>query len=491
MTGFRRFAQSMIPDFLLLAKLINVKTSHMVERFWCISLRLKFAFFVVVLLNVVFISLFSSTVRVMNNHVLNEIIKHGESIGNSVAVAAEDLSSKDLSKLNKLVLKAKSLSSDVEYVSVITADGRTIAHSQIEMNNGILPVMENSVIREDPNGTTVKELLRSSDSILEISRPITFADEHRATATLAINKSILLQAQDSVRSRIFLVFGIVLVLGTITTVLLTTYMMEPINELSVGVDELKKGIAKTPLKVRHGDELGKLTLNFNEMSSTIVEQQTKLGRYAQELEDAYVSTVKVLAAAIDARDTYTHGHSGRVSRFSMLIGQAIGLSKKELEDLKIACLFHDVGKIKVPDSILHKPGKLDASEYDVIIHHVENGTSILQKASSLLKYVPAVRHHHERCDGKGYPDGLSGEAIPLFASIIAVADSFDAMTSTRPYRKAFSVEMALQELLRVAGSQLRADLVAVFVKLIQQDHDRDKPIADGGDSITTGLQMQM
>jgi putative nucleotidyltransferase with HDIG domain len=491
MKDFRQFAQNMIPDFLQLAKFIKVKKSHMVEQFWGTSLRLKFAFFVVLLLNAAFITVFSITVRVMNDHVLNEIIKRGESVANSVAAGTEDLSSKDLPKLNKLVFKAKSLSSDVEYVSVVTADEKTIAHSQIEMNNGILPVMENRVIRENSNGTTVRELLRSSDSIIEISRFITFADGHRATATLAINKSVLLQAQDNVRSRIFLVFGIILVLGTITMVLLTTYMMEPINKLSVGVDELKKGIAKTPLKVRHGDELGKLTLNFNEMSSTILEQQTKLGRYAQELEDAYISTVKVLAAAIDARDTYTHGHSGRVSRFSMLIGEAIGLPKTELEDLKIACLFHDVGKIKVPDSILHKPGKLDASEYDVIIHHVENGASILGKASSLLKYVPAVRHHHERCDGKGYPDGLSGENIPLFASIIAVADSFDAMTSTRPYRKAFSVDVALQELLRVAGTQLRADLVTVFVKLIQQDHDCDKQVVDGGDSITIGLQMQM
>jgi putative nucleotidyltransferase with HDIG domain len=491
MKDFRQFAQRMIPDFLLLAKLIKVKTSHMVEGFWCASLRVKFAFFVVLLLNAAFITVFSITVRIMNDHVLSEIIKRGESIGNSVAAGTEDLSSKDLLKLNKLVFRAKSSSSDVDYVSVVTADKNTIAHSHIEMKKKVLPVMENLVIRENSNGTTVKELLRSSDSILEISRPITFADGHRATATIAINKSVLLQAQDNVRSRIFLVFGIILVLGTITMVLLTTYMMKPINELSVGVDELKKGITKAPLKVRHGDELGKLTLNFNEMTAMILEQQTKLGRYARELEDAYISTVKVLAATIDARDTCTHGHSGRVSRFSMLIGQAIGLSETDLEDLKIACLFHDVGKIKVPDAILHKPGKLDASEYNVIIHHVENGASILQKASSLLKYVPAVRHHHERCDGKGYPDGLSGETIPLFASIIAVADSFDAMTSTRPYRKALSVEMALQELLRVAGTQLRADLVAVFVKLIRQDHDRDKQGADSGDSITIGLQMQM
>jgi HD-GYP domain-containing protein (c-di-GMP phosphodiesterase class II) len=114
-----------------------------------------------------------------------------------------------------------------------------------------------------------------------------------------------------------------------------------------------------------------------------------------------------------------------------------------------------------------------------MIRHVEYGASILNKAPSLRKYIPAVRHHHERQDGKGYPDGLNSDTIPLFASIIAIADTFDAMTSTRPYRKAFSEEIALQEIVRVAGTQLRADLVAVFVGLIDKDNVRDELMAAG------------
>jgi putative nucleotidyltransferase with HDIG domain len=285
---------------------------------------------------------------------------------------------------------------------------------------------------------------------------------------LAINKSVLIEAQGKVRARILVVFGVILVLGTIASVLLASFLIKPIKELSVGVDELKRGTANGPLKIYSHDELGRLTSNFNEMSSTIAEQQGRLNKYARDLEKAYVSIVRVVAAAIDARDSYTHGHSARVSQLSLLIGDAIGLSREELEELEVACLFHDVGKIKTPDSILQKPGPLDKSEHEEMIRHVEYGASILGKAPSLQRYIPAVRHHHERQDGLGYPDGLSGEDIPLFAAIISIADTFDAMTSTRPYRKAFSEEKALEELVRVAGTQLRADLVTVFVGLAHE-----------------------
>jgi len=161
------------------------------------------------------------------------------------------------------------------------------------------------------------------------------------------------------------------------------------------------------------------------------------------------------------------------------MGEAIGLSREQLEDLEIACLFHDVGKIKTPDSILLKPGKLTQAEYEEMKRHADYGATILSKAPSLARYIPAVRHHHERQDGKGYPDGLSGDSIPLFASIIAIADTFDAMTSTRPYRKAFSAETALQEILGVAGTQLRADLVAVFVGIIDKDNSSERKLVAG------------
>lgn len=440
-----------------------------VERFRSASLRFKFAFFVVVLLNSVFVALFSITAQIMDNHVLNEIIKRGESVCKNASIASESLSSRDLSRLNNLVLRAKSSNSDIEYVSIVTPDRKTIAHSEIASGSGVLPVVEGRTVRKSDDGTTVKELIRPSDSIIEIAYPIVFADKFTGNMTLAINKSVLFKAQDNIRGRIFIVFGIILVLGTVASVFMTSFLIKPINELSSGVDGLKKGNEKIPLKVHSHDELGRLTMNFNEMSSTIAEQRDKLNGYAHDLEEAYISIVKVVAAAIDARDSYTHGHSGRVSQFSVLIGRAIGLSKEDLDDLQVACLFHDVGKIKTPDSILLKSSGLSRFEYDEMVHHAENGAAILDKAPSLRKHIPAVRHHHERYDGKGYPDGLSGEDIPLFASIIAVADTFDAMTSTRPYRKAFPVETALGELIRVAGTQLHPDLVNVFVDLMEQD----------------------
>jgi putative nucleotidyltransferase with HDIG domain len=464
----------------LFSGLIQTTSLLMKERFRSASLRFKIAFFVVLLMTSTSLVLCFITVQIMNNYILNEIIKRGESVSKSIAAAAGySLLSKDLLSLDNLVFKAKSSNSDMEYVAIVTPDMEAVAHSDGAMSGEILSASQGRVIRKSIDGTTIKELSRSSDSIFEISCPIVFMKKTMGVVILAINKSVLLEAQGKVRTRILIVFGIIVVLGAIASALLASFLIRPIKELSAGVDELKKGTSKTLLRIYSHDELGKLTSNFNEMSTTIADQQSRLNKYARDLEEAYVSIVKVVAAAIDARDSYTHGHSARVSQLSVLMGKAIGLSKEELEDLEVACLFHDVGKIKTPDSILLKPGKLTQSEYQEMIRHVEYGASILSKAPSLRKYIPAVRHHHERQDGNGYPDGLSSDAIPLFASIIAIADTFDAMTSTRPYRKAFSEETALQEIVRVAGNQLRADLVAVFVGLTVKNNIHDEAVAAG------------
>lgn len=467
-------------SFHLLCRLIITTMLLMSLRLRSASLRFKIAFFVVILLTCSSFALCIITVQIMNNYVLNEIIKRGESVGKSIAASAGySLLSKDILSLDNLVYKAKSSNSDMEFVTVVATDRKTIAHSEIAMSGEVAPVGQGSIIRKEKDGTEVRELSRSSGSIFEISCPVIFMNKNMGSVVLAINKSVLLEAQAKVRQRILVVFGIILVLGTIASIMLASFLIKPIKELSDGVDELKRGTAKSPLKIYSHDELGKLTVNFNEMSSTIADQQSKLNKYARDLEEAYVSIVKVVAAAIDARDSYTHGHSSRVSQFSVMIGKAIGLSREQLEDLEVACLFHDVGKIKTPDSILLKPGKLTQPEYEEMKRHAEYGASILSKAPSLTKYIPAVRHHHERQDGKGYPDGLPGEAIPLFASIIAIADTFDAMTSTRPYRKAFSTDTALQEILRVAGTQLRGDLVAIFVGIIDKENGYERQIVAG------------
>ena len=475
-TDCKLIARRITSAFRLFLGLIQNTLLLTREGYRSVSLRFKIAFFVVVLMTCTSFGLYIITVQIMNSYLQNEIIKRGESVGKSIAASAGySLLSKDLLSLDNLVFKAKSSNSDMEYVSIVTPDKKVMVHSEMAMSGKILPVAQGRLVRKSRDGTTVKESSGSSDSFFEISSPIVFMNKSMGSVVLAVNKSVLLQAQGEVRNKIFVVFGIILILGTIASVLLASFLIKPIKELSFGVDELKKGTSTSPLKIYADDELGKLTVNFNEMSSTITEQQSKLNRYARDLEEAYISIVRVVAAAIDARDSYTHGHSARVSQLSVLIGKAIGLSIEELRDLEVACLFHDVGKIKIADSILLKQGRLSQSEHEEMIHHVEYGASILDKAPSLRRYIPAVRHHHERQDGKGYPDRLSGDNIPLFASIIAVADTFDAMTSTRPYRKAFSEEEALRELVRVAGTQLRADLVAVFVDLIDERSAENEP----------------
>jgi HD-GYP domain-containing protein (c-di-GMP phosphodiesterase class II) len=294
---------------------------------------------------------------------------------------------------------------------------------------------------------------------------------------LGMNRSVLVEAQKKVTQRIVIGFGIIMALGVIASSLLASFLIRPIKELSAGVDELKNGTAKKPLRIYSQDELGSLTRNFNEMSAQLAEQKGKLNKYAQDLEEAYVSIVKVVAAAIDARDSYTHGHSARVAQLSLLIGKQMGLPHDDLTDLEIACLFHDVGKIKTPDSILLKPGKLTAAEYKEMMHHVEYGASILSWAPSLVKYIPSTRHHHEWHNGKGYPDGLAGDDIPLFAAIISIGDTFDAMTSDRPYRKALSEEEALKEIRRMSGIQFRPDLVEVFVQQMEKHRVHRMPLA--------------
>jgi putative nucleotidyltransferase with HDIG domain len=472
----RPIAEKTTFNFHLRSSLLKSILLLMRERFRSASLRFKIAFLVVTLLACISFALCIITVQIMNKYMLDEIIKRGESVGKNVAAAAgKGLLSKDISSLDHLVLQARSSNSDMEYIAIVTSDNKIIAHSEMKTSGRIVPVNQGKLISKSYDGTTVKELSGASGSLVEISCPIVSVNKPMGSVILIINESVLLEAQGEAHSRIFLVSNIILVLGTIASILLASFLIKPIKELSVGVDELKKGITNNPLKIYSDDELGKLTIDFNEMSSTITGQQGKLNKYACDLEESYISIVRVVAAAIDARDSYTHGHSARVSQLSLLLGKATGLSIDELKDLEVACLFHDVGKIKTPDSILLKPSELIKYEYEEMIHHVEYGASILDKAPSLRKYIPAVRHHHERQDGRGYPDGLSGESIPRFAAIIAVADTFDAMTSDRPYRKAFSKEAALRELVRVAGTQLRADLVAVFVGLINKKNVEDTP----------------
>lgn len=186
----------------------------------------------------------------------------------------------------------------------------------------------------------------------------------------------------------------------------------------------------------------------------------------QNLQQAYIHTLGALTTAIDAKDSYTHGHSKRVTEFSVNLGHEIGLNKADLENLRIAALLHDIGKIGIPELILNKPGRLTDEEFEIIKSHPELGTRILEKVEFLSPIVPIIRHHHERIDGRGYPAGLKGDQIPLAAKVIAIVDSYDAMTSDRPYRKAMELDVACAEILRCKGSQFDPEFAEAFVRMM-------------------------
>lgn len=192
-------------------------------------------------------------------------------------------------------------------------------------------------------------------------------------------------------------------------------------------------------------------------------------RLFTQLENTYLSTVKALMSIVEAKDAYTKGHTERVADYSVALAKKMNLGKTQLRDLAFAAVLHDIGKLVVLESVLKKPGSLDDEEWELLKSHPVIGASIIDNMEFLSGAVPFVRHHHERYDGGGYPDGLKGEGIPLGARIIAVADCYDAMTTDRPYRKALSREVALNTLITKAGTQFDSGAVEMFVELLERD----------------------
>ena len=191
-------------------------------------------------------------------------------------------------------------------------------------------------------------------------------------------------------------------------------------------------------------------------------------RLFESLEEIYIEVITAMASAIDARDAYTHGHSQRVTEYTVAIAEEMNLSGAEVDIIRNASILHDVGKIGIKEDILKKPGRLTEEERREMEYHPFIGTKILQSVKLLEPVMPMVYHHHERFDGTGYPDGLRGEEIPLGARIISVADAFESMTSDRPYRKALPIEEAMAELRYGSGRQFDPRIVEVFMKLAEE-----------------------
>jgi putative nucleotidyltransferase with HDIG domain len=214
---------------------------------------------------------------------------------------------------------------------------------------------------------------------------------------------------------------------------------------------------------------GALALLVRNASSTLRRQATTLQTRSRELMDSYrrleessLEAIESLNATVDAKDPYTAGHSARVQRIALAVAEELGVSAQRLDAVRFGGLFHDIGKIAVPDSILTKPGALTEEEFAVVQRHPADGAEIVSHFSRLHQTVPLIRRHHERWDGQGYPDGLSGDEIPQDACVVGLADAWDAMTTDRPYRAALSIEQAAAEVRACRGTQFSPAVVDAF-----------------------------
>jgi len=191
-------------------------------------------------------------------------------------------------------------------------------------------------------------------------------------------------------------------------------------------------------------------------------------RLYDDLRGLFYNTVETLVRTIQAKDQYTSGHSTRVSRYALLIADKLEMNTKEKHQIYLASMLHDIGKIGVPDELLHRPGKLTEEEMDRVRHHVQLGASMIEMLGEMHPIVPLIRHHHESWDGSGYPDGMKGEEIPLISRVISVADMYDAMTSDRPYRKRRSHEEAVDEIKTTSGTKLDPRVAEAFLQVLKE-----------------------
>ena len=434
-----------------------------------LGIRLKLIAFLLPLVFLLVILIAAAVTKIADDAIQSDLLQRGVAISRVVALSSGySIPLGDRLAMDRLTAETKDSSHDIEYVSIRDTEDIILAHNQMEERGKAYSAPPQGKALGTFLETQAHEIMQKGRELIEFSTPIFFAGKRVGTVSLAISRDSILTAQKNIRKSIAVAAAIFLVVALLGTFAIASFITTPVKNLSSGVNELASGMDFHPIPYRSRDELGELTRNFNRMAETILSQKNRLSRSAKDLEESYIATVRVLAASIDARDPYTLGHSTRVAFLACELGRKLGFSTQEIEHLEKACLFHDVGKIRTPDEILLKEQRLTTQEIRLMQRHPDNGADILRMAPSLHRYIPVVRYHHEWYNGKGYPEGRMKSEIPIHAQIISLADAFDAMTSSRPYRKGLTTREALEEIRRFRGTQFSPELTDVFIRMVNE-----------------------
>ena len=287
----------------------------------------------------------------------------------------------------------------------------------------------------------------------------------------ALNWAVVVQKprQDAYRgvyemqrtARLLALLAVLLSIGV--SIFAARRITNPLEVLTQSSRAIARGDFSQRVHLLSRTEIGELAETFNTMSQELEHFVEDLKRAAEENRALFMGSIVMLAGAVDEKDPYTRGHSDRVTRYSMMIGREMKQPADFMETLQISAQLHDVGKIGIEDRILKKPGALTEEEFEVMKTHTTKGANILRPVKQLAEMLPGIELHHEALDGRGYPYGLQGDQIPLLARLIAVADTFDALTTNRPYQQAYTPDEALKIIQNLAGKRLDPDCVAALM----------------------------
>jgi len=246
----------------------------------------------------------------------------------------------------------------------------------------------------------------------------------------------------------------------------------PLEVLTESSHAIARGDFSQRVQLKSRTEIGELAATFNVMSEELEHFVEDLKRAAAENRELFMSSIQMLAGAVDEKDPYTRGHSDRVTKYSVLIAKEMGMPEDFLETVQVSAQLHDVGKIGIEDRILKKPGALTAEEFEIMKTHTTKGANILRPVAKLKEMIPGIELHHESLDGRGYPHGYKADEIPVLPRIIAVADTFDALTTNRPYQQAHDCEDALRIIHSISGKRLDPAAVAALQAIYQRGEIR-------------------
>ncbi|HXL79776.1 MAG TPA: HD domain-containing phosphohydrolase [Pyrinomonadaceae bacterium] len=373
------------------------------------------------------------------------------------------------------------LDAGLPVVFVVDQNGRAVAHPEAGVAFAEKPMTDLKVVQDwQQSGAQVQSALEPF-SLLRDGRKVEMLGSY-ATAELDKNsrlgviaiqdESAALRSVSDMRRQTILISFVAGMLTLLIGFFFAKKLTQPVQELASGAHRIASGDFSQRINIRSRTELGDLGNSFNLMTDQVERYITDLQRSADENRELFLGTVKSLAAAIDGKDPYTRGHSERVSRMSMAIAQRLELPEDECEKIRISALLHDVGKIAIDDNILKKPAALTDDEFLIMKQHPQKGYKIMSQIGAMKEFLPGMYMHHEMVNGQGYPQGLHGDEIPLMAKIVAVADTFDAMTTDRPYQRAMEFQAAVQRIQSFVNTRYDAAVVRAFVEVCDEGQIR-------------------